>query len=376
MAIIKPLDPFSEVVDERRRWTPDWYSWFTDVASAIGSAGSGGITALTADVSAVGPGSVAATIQPNKVDNSKLAQMPALTFKGNNTGLLGTAVDLTVAQALALLGVREPLQANRTYFVAPASSPPAGWSVGSDSNNGLAQTGTAPNGPFATLQKALNVAYGLIDLRGFNVTIQLAGTTTTPCTYGQGAVNAPQVGAGNITINGNAAARGSVTIGTLTCYRNALLLVGNLTIADSYCIVVQFSGILQLAAPIIFGPASFAHVFVTGFGTFDAVGFPYTIAGDAQQHMLAQTQGYATNNGSTVTLSGTRTFSSAFAFAANLSQINVAAAGAGSYLGPAAVGTRFVVDLNSVVYVNGAGLSFLPGNAPGSIPAGRGGQYL
>ena len=26
-----PLSAFSEVVDERRRWTPDWYSWLSDI---------------------------------------------------------------------------------------------------------------------------------------------------------------------------------------------------------------------------------------------------------------------------------------------------------------------------------------------------------
>jgi len=29
----QPLDPFSEVLDERRRWKPDWYSWLTRLAA-------------------------------------------------------------------------------------------------------------------------------------------------------------------------------------------------------------------------------------------------------------------------------------------------------------------------------------------------------
>jgi hypothetical protein len=28
-----PRDPFSEVVDERRRWTTDWYTWLTEIAA-------------------------------------------------------------------------------------------------------------------------------------------------------------------------------------------------------------------------------------------------------------------------------------------------------------------------------------------------------
>ena len=63
------------------------------------------ITALTTDVSASGPGSVAATIQPNVVNNSKLAQMSALTLKGNNTGSTANATDLSVTDVRTLLSI-------------------------------------------------------------------------------------------------------------------------------------------------------------------------------------------------------------------------------------------------------------------------------
>lgn len=82
----------------------------SDVASAstalanIGGQHAGNyITALTSDVVASGPGSATATIQPNAVTNSKLAQMPASTFKGNNTGSTANASDLTATQATAML---------------------------------------------------------------------------------------------------------------------------------------------------------------------------------------------------------------------------------------------------------------------------------
>lgn len=73
----------------------------------LGSGGGGGsgITALTGDVAASGTGSVVATIQPNVVTNAKLAQMPTLTIKGNNTGGTANALDLTVAQVNAILPV-------------------------------------------------------------------------------------------------------------------------------------------------------------------------------------------------------------------------------------------------------------------------------
>lgn len=61
------------------------------------------ITALTSDVTAAGPGSVAATIASNVVSNAKLAQMAAHTFKGNNTGSTANALDLTATQLTAEL---------------------------------------------------------------------------------------------------------------------------------------------------------------------------------------------------------------------------------------------------------------------------------
>ncbi len=44
------------------------------------------------------------TIQPNVVSNSKLAQAPANTLKGNNTGVTANVTDLTVSQVNTMLG--------------------------------------------------------------------------------------------------------------------------------------------------------------------------------------------------------------------------------------------------------------------------------
>ena len=61
------------------------------------------ITSLTGDVVAIGPGSVGATIQPNVVTNAKLAQAPANTLKGNNTGSTANELDLTTTQVISML---------------------------------------------------------------------------------------------------------------------------------------------------------------------------------------------------------------------------------------------------------------------------------
>jgi len=61
------------------------------------------ITDLTSDVVATGPGSVPATIQNDVVTNAKLANMPATTIKGNNTGVSADPIDLTSTQTTAIL---------------------------------------------------------------------------------------------------------------------------------------------------------------------------------------------------------------------------------------------------------------------------------
>lgn len=81
-------------------WDQGTNSWVL----ASGGGGGTGITDLIGDVQATGPGVATATIQPNVVSNSKLAQMPTLTIKGNNTGGTTNALDLTVAQVNTMLG--------------------------------------------------------------------------------------------------------------------------------------------------------------------------------------------------------------------------------------------------------------------------------
>ena len=63
------------------------------------------ITALTSDVAASGPGSAAATIQPNVVSNTKLAKMAASTIKGNATGGSADPQDLSAASVRTLISV-------------------------------------------------------------------------------------------------------------------------------------------------------------------------------------------------------------------------------------------------------------------------------
>ncbi len=78
------------------------------------------ITALTGDVTATGPNSVTATIAANAVTLAKMAQLPANTLIGNNTGASATPLALTQAQVLAFLGISGTREI-KTGVVAAAS---------------------------------------------------------------------------------------------------------------------------------------------------------------------------------------------------------------------------------------------------------------
>jgi hypothetical protein len=63
------------------------------------------ITALTGDVTATGPGSVAGTIANSAVTNAKLANMTAKTVKGNGNVSAAAPTDLSASAVLDMIGV-------------------------------------------------------------------------------------------------------------------------------------------------------------------------------------------------------------------------------------------------------------------------------
>lgn len=79
----------------------------SSIQTQLNSITGSGITSLTGDVTGTGPGATATTIASNVVSNSKLAQMPTMTIKGNNTGGTANADDLTTTEVTAMLDVME-----------------------------------------------------------------------------------------------------------------------------------------------------------------------------------------------------------------------------------------------------------------------------
>jgi len=102
------------------------------------------ITSLTTDVVASGAGAAVATIQSNVVTNAKLAQMPTLTIKGNNTGGTANAADLTVAHVNTMLGsLSNPMTTQGDVIYGGASGTATRLAVGAASKV-LRSDGTNP----------------------------------------------------------------------------------------------------------------------------------------------------------------------------------------------------------------------------------------
>jgi hypothetical protein len=259
-----------------------------------------------------------------------------------------------------LPGVRELLTAARTYYVR---------TDGSDSNTGLSNTA---GGAFATIQKAVDVASAL-DNGGFNITIQIADGT-----YSAGASLKSFVGSGQLSIRGNSGAPQNVVIstGNSACFSAVSVqgrwFIGDLATATGNANHVIASGIPTFITlgKIYFGAANSAymHVYAEG-GARVFLSSDYSITGGAGGHWYAFGGASIEGNVITCTLSGTPAFALQFFGATNTGILRAAI---NTYSG-AATGKRYDVKMNAVIDVNGAGASYLPGNAAGT--SATGGQY-
>ena len=106
------------------------------------------ITALTGDVTASGPGSVAATIAAGAVTLAKMANLAANALIGNNTGSPATPLALSASQVKTLLAITESDVANLTTDLAakvPTSRTINGYDLSADRSLTYADVGAAPS---------------------------------------------------------------------------------------------------------------------------------------------------------------------------------------------------------------------------------------
>jgi len=255
---------------------------------------------------------------------------------------------------------RELLAADRTYYV---------LTTGSDSNTGLVNSS---GGAFLTIQKALDTVAS-IDLSIYNVTIQVGNGTYT----GLNVLSGPWVGSGKVTVLGDATTPSNAVISTagigFALSNGARLSVSGLkgTTSSLQCFSVDTKSVLTIEGNMEFGTCSSVHLLAQNNGLIrgGSAFTGYTISGGAARHWQATSQGTVFFGGSTITITGTPAFSSQFALAQRLGYLQAT----GITFSGSATGTRYLSDLNSVIYTNGGGASYLPGDVAGS--ATNGGQY-
>jgi len=257
------------------------------------------------------------------------------------------------------VGFRDTLTDARSYYVRPD---------GSDSNDGLSDNA---GGAFLTIQKAVDVVFGALDLGAFDVTIQLAdGTYTAGCN-----ATAPRLGTGTVTIQGNEAHPENVvvTAASVGCFRvasGAALVVKDMelrTTGSVHGLVALLGGHIQFGN-VRFGSCGGVHLRAEIAALIEAAG-NYSIVAGAASHFNAGLAGIIRVMSRVVTLTGTPAFSSAFAQGATGGQTVLV----GNTFSGAGSGKRYDVSLNAALNVGGAGVNYLPGSVAGTTATG--GQY-
>ncbi|WP_185634050.1 hypothetical protein [Burkholderia stagnalis] len=255
---------------------------------------------------------------------------------------------------------RTRLKANTTFYV--------NASTGSDSNSGLS-SGAA----FATIQRAWDVISRNYDLNGFVATVNIANGSYGALNASGGPPNSFYDGA--IVFNGNTASPGSVTMtsnnvsGTAFA-QGAFFTIQGVTLTSSGGSNSMFAAVggRIIFNNVIFGSSAQSHIVASGGGSAVATG-PYTISGGASNHYSTDTGGLIFVPGQTVTLSGTPSFSTAFALVRWCAVLAVTST---TFTGSAS-GARYSVIGNGVVTGTGGSATYLPGSVAGSTASG--GQY-
>ncbi|MFG0602506.1 hypothetical protein ACF8PL_19175 [Delftia sp. WSY_4] len=266
---------------------------------------------------------------------------------------VGRRTDVKDIASQDQLVFRELLTAARTYYVR---------TDGSDSNTGLLDNAA---GAFATIQRAMDVV-GTIDTGVSTVTVQVrAGAYTGP-------VLVPtMVGAGLLEIVGDTATPANCAVSsTGACFQAA---DGARATTRGFR-VTGFGGIRGIRggglfyANMDFGSCSSYHVEAANGGWMQSTG-NNAITGSTPRHITCSAVSRVYVPGGTYTLTGSPSFSDAFARCTAASVVQVQ----GTTFSGSATGSRYRVESNSVIDTFGAGASYLPGNAAGSTATG--GQY-
>jgi hypothetical protein len=320
-------------------------------------------TTNPAALGSVGPGTAVIAARRDHVhampSAANVGAAAASSFIAGAGALTGPAAPLTIGTAAsAATGDFAPaaLTAARIYYVR---------TDGNDSNTGLANTA---GGAFRTVGKAVTVARS-INLGSHHLTISVgAGTFVENTLYigpyltSGGALSITGAGSGTTVFS---CADGNCITGDghSVWYFNSMTF----TASDGNGVEAN-QGIQIHLTDIGFASVSGSavrcrrHAVVYLWGTC-------TFQGESEAFVYVNDASLVLCDLDSLTLSGTCSFSDAFAFITGISYFIFAGSITGS-----ATGTRYVVSLNSVLDTDGAGSTYLPGNGAGSTATG--GLYL
>lgn len=273
------------------------------------------------------------------------------------------AVTVGIAKSATVLWVdidageplRQRLTGNLTLYVA---------TTGSDSNNGL-----SAGSPFLTIEKAWNVLRDGYDLAGYTATIQLADGTYTAGLLANGLI-CGQVSEASIVVKGNSGNSAAVIVavtGGVAFYAraSACFTVSNLTLGGGAGLSALGGNARIAGGPgLVFAACTSAHIY-SAYGGLVQMTANYSITGGAPSHWTT-VGGQILAQGLTITLTGTPAYSISFA---NATSAGLITANTNTFTG-SATGSRYGAQTNGVINTNGAGASYLPGNAAGTTATG------
>jgi hypothetical protein len=265
---------------------------------------------------------------------------------------------------------REVLSAARTYYVR---------TDGNDSNTGLADTS---GGAFLTIGKAMTVAQTL-DLNGYVLNVfARSGTYTAP-------VVLPEVvgywGPGSVNLIGDTTTPANVIISTTSAHAITAASINTIWQVQGFKLQTTTSGsCVYVGAAVLylynidFGAAATgaAHMF-TSSGQISMV-TNYKISGAATYHIYCtgpKSFVNIANRTLTIDAGGSALAFSYFVYCAYLAGIYAYSNTFTLVGGTTVTGTRFIVFMNAMIFVNGASVSYFPGNVNGTAPGSTGGQY-
>lgn len=235
--------------------------------------------------------------------------------------------------------------------------------------------------PFLTLGGALNALASRYDLAGNTVTLSMQPGTYTGCTI-PGYLYAGQIAIVGSPANPALTVVNAVNGAAIHALAGARVSVSGVTLSASggsgdyqsggFGVLAETSSSITLGSGIAFASCSTAHIYsLTGASVgLAGAGQSYSITGSAGAHILANSGGSASIADAIITLSGSPSFSNAFASSGSGATVSVW----GCTFSGGATGMRFAASLNGTINSEGAGANYLPGSTAGATASG--GQYV